>query len=90
MRFVAVDLETANPQFSSICQIGLVVFEGGREIDSDVRLVDPNDYFDPYNVAIHGITADQVRGAPIFKEIHPWLRDYTAEQIGSCPSAWCN
>lgn len=84
MRFVAVDLETANPQMSSICQIGLVVFEDGKEVDSDVRLVDPNNYFDPYNVAIHGITAEQVRGAPRFKDIHPWLHDHTAEQVVAC------
>jgi DNA polymerase III subunit epsilon len=84
MRFVAVDLETANPQMSSICQIGLVVFEDGKEVHSDVRLVDPNDYFDPYNVAIHGITAGQVRGAPRFKDIHAWLCDHTAGQVVAC------
>lgn len=43
---------------SSICQIGIVTFEDGKEVDAEVRLVDPQDYFDPYNVAIHGITED--------------------------------
>lgn len=69
MRFIAVDLETANPRMSSICQIGIVAFEDGREVGADVRLVDPRDYFDPYNVAIHGITAEEVRGAPAFSDL---------------------
>ena len=84
MRFIAIDLETANPQMSSICQIGIVIFEDGKEVDSEVRLVDPQDYFDPYNVAIHGISADQVRGAPRFVELHDWLRGTTSGQIVAC------
>jgi DNA polymerase III subunit epsilon len=56
MRFVVVDLETANPQMSSICAIGIVTFENGKEVDAEMLLVNPQDYFDPYNVAIHGIT----------------------------------
>jgi DNA polymerase III subunit epsilon len=84
MRFIAVDLETANPRMSSICQIGVVIFEDGKEVDADVRFVDPHDYFDPYNVAIHGITSEQVRGAPRFAELHPWLCDQTAGQVVAC------
>ncbi|MGZ8284918.1 MAG: exonuclease domain-containing protein [Allosphingosinicella sp.] len=84
MRFVAVDLETANPRMSSICQIGIVVFEDGKEIAADMRLVDPHEYFDPYCVAIHGITADQVRGAPRFNELHEWLCQQTSGEIVAC------
>lgn len=84
VRFIAVDLETANPRMSSICQIGVVTFEDGREIGAEVRLVDPRDYFDPYNVAIHGITPDQVRGAPRFSELHGWLCEQTAGEIVAC------
>jgi len=84
MRFVAVDVETANPRMSSICQIGIVAFEGGREVGADVRLVDPNDYFDPYNVAIHGITDEVVLGAPRFGNLHSWLCEQTAGEIVAC------
>lgn len=84
MKFVAVDVETANPRMSSICQIGVVVFESGREVAAEVRLVDPCEYFDPYNVEVHGITAAQVRGQPSFRELHPWLREYTAGEIVAC------
>lgn len=84
MRFIAIDLETANPRMSSICQIGIVTFEDGKEIDAEVRLVDPRDYFDPYNVAIHGITEDQVREAPSFTDLHGWLCEKTTGQVVAC------
>lgn len=84
MRFVAVDLETANPRMSSICQIGVVTFEDGIEVDAEVRLVNPQDYFDPYNVAIHGITEDRVKGAPRFTELHDWLCSCTSGEVVAC------
>ncbi len=64
--FVAIDVETANADMASICQIGVAVFERGDLIDKWSTLVDPDDYFDPVNVSIHGITERDVRGAPDF------------------------
>jgi DNA polymerase-3 subunit epsilon len=84
MRFVAVDLETANPRMSSVCQIGLVVFEDGKEVAAEMRLVDPEEYFDPYCVAIHGITPDRVRGAPRFADLHEWLCQQTSGEVVAC------
>jgi DNA polymerase-3 subunit epsilon len=84
MRFISIDVETANPRMSSICQVGIVTFENGIEIDAEARLVNPQDYFDTYNVAIHGITKDHVRGAPRFTELHAWLCDRTSGQIVAC------
>lgn len=84
MKFIAVDLETANPRMSSICQIGIVAFEDGKEVAAEMRLVDPQDYFDPYCVAIHGLTADHVRGAPCFSDVHQWLCQTTSGEIVAC------
>jgi len=84
MRFIAVDLETANPRMSSVCQIGIVTFEDGREVSAEVRLVDPEDYFDPYNIKVHGITEEDVRGAPRFGELHSWLCQQTTGQTVAC------
>jgi DNA polymerase-3 subunit epsilon len=84
VKFIAVDLETANPRMSSICQIGIVAFEDGKEVAAEMRLVDPQDYFDPYCVAVHGITADQVRGAPSFSALHQWLCQQTSGEIVAC------
>lgn len=70
-RFVVVDLETANPNMSSICQVGIVTFEDGTVRDSWSSLVNPEDEFDPWNVAIHGIDEQQVERAPRFPELVP-------------------
>jgi DNA polymerase III subunit epsilon len=66
MRFVAIDLETANSRLTSICQIGISVFENFREVEAISLFVDPEDYFDPVNVSIHGINESAVRGKPSF------------------------
>jgi DNA polymerase-3 subunit epsilon len=37
--------------------------------------VDPQTYFDPLNISIHGITAEMVQGAPRFPDIHSNIQD---------------
>jgi DNA polymerase-3 subunit epsilon len=69
MRFIAIDVETANVNMASICSIGAAVFEGGVMTDKWYSLVDPKDYFDGVNISIHGIDETQVMGAPTFKEV---------------------
>ncbi len=69
MDFIALDVETANPDFSSICQIGLVEFKNGAPVETWKPFVDPEDYFDELNISIHGITEAQVKGAANFKAI---------------------
>ncbi len=69
--FVALDVETANPDLASICQVGIVVFSDGMVADSWESLVNPEDFFDPLNVAIHGIDEHAVHGAPRFVDIAP-------------------
>ncbi|WP_255434995.1 exonuclease domain-containing protein [Paracoccus sp. MC1862] len=84
MKFVVVDVETANPRMSSICQIGIVTFENGVEVDAESHLIDPQDYFDPVNVAIHGITAEAVAGAPSIRDLHGRLCELTSENVVAC------
>jgi DNA polymerase III subunit epsilon len=69
MHFVAIDVETANPDMSSICQIGVARYENGQLAGEWRTLVDPEDYFDDFNVAIHGIDESSVNGAPTFAHI---------------------
>lgn len=66
--FVSIDVETANPNMASICQIGLSMFRGGEVVDQWSSLVDPKDYFDPVNVSVHGIDERPIAGAPTFRE----------------------
>ncbi|HRQ36956.1 MAG TPA: exonuclease domain-containing protein [Chloroflexota bacterium] len=74
MNFVALDVETANPNLASICQIGVVTFSNGLVVDKWQSLVNPQDYFDSMNVLIHGVTEVKVSNAPIFSQIHLELK----------------
>jgi DNA polymerase-3 subunit epsilon len=69
MHFVAIDVETANPDMSSICQVGVARYEHGLLVGEWSTLVDPDDYFDEFNVAIHGIDESSVNGSPTFSDI---------------------
>ena len=33
MNFIAIDVETANADYSSICQIGIAEFQNGKVVD---------------------------------------------------------
>lgn len=65
--FVALDVETANADNASICQIGVVRYRDGIAEDSASWLCQPPQPvsdFDSANVAIHGIRAEDVAQAP--------------------------
>ena len=66
MEFLAIDVETANADMASICQIGIAYFAGGHLIDEWKSYIDPQDYFDGINVSVHGIDEATVAGAPTF------------------------
>lgn len=72
LNFVAVDVETANSDWGSICQVGAVkVVDGVISDDSYVTLCKPPapvDSFDESNIAIHGIQAEDVSQAPRFSD----------------------
>ena len=65
MRFISLDVETANADMASICQIGAAKFVDGQIAAEWKTYIDPKDYFSPVNVSIHGINEDAVRGAPV-------------------------
>lgn len=71
MDFVVIDVETANADLSSICQVGIASFCNGNLADAWESLVNPEDYFSPVNISIHGINEYRVRNAPTWTEIFP-------------------
>lgn len=68
--FAALDVETANPDPASICQIGIATVEEGRVRDVWTQLVRPDGGFSGRHVAIHGITPEAVTHAPRLSAIH--------------------
>jgi DNA polymerase-3 subunit epsilon len=81
MDFVAIDVETANPDLSSICQVGIASFRNGELVDAWVSLVNPETDFSPFNITIHGIDEDQVQHAPNWGEVFPQVAARLQDQI---------
>lgn len=63
---VAFDVETPNAQNRRMSAIGVSVIERGEIVQELYTLVDPQTHFDPFNIALTGITPEQVRGQPDF------------------------
>lgn len=80
-KFVVIDVETANPDLSSICQIGVASFANGRLQDEWATLVDPEDWFDPVNISIHHIDGASVTGAPNLAAVAADVDRYLCGQI---------
>jgi len=84
--FVAIDVETANSRYHSICQVGVARYLAGVLVEEWRSYVDPKQLFDPVNNAIHGLTPEIVQGAPTFKRLAPALNDWLAGAIVVCHS----
>lgn len=66
-KFIAIDVETANFEPTSICAIGAVKVVDGVIIDKRYSLVRPEpDWYSPACVRVHGITDDDTFDAPSF------------------------
>ena len=97
--FVAIDVETANYNPSSICAIGAVKVIGGLVVDSRYTLVNPEPNFYAYHcVRVHGITDDDTFDAPTFGSVwarwQDWLGDlplvaHNAAFDSKCIAAAC-
>lgn len=81
MNFVAIDVETANPNMASICQIGIAKYLNGALAEEWSSYVNPDDYFDPMNVSVHGITEEDVVGHPTFPELIGILGNFLNDSI---------
>ena len=81
MHFIAIDVETANYNIHSLCQIGLVEYRAGEIAPVWETLLNPHDHFSRFNIEIHGITPEMVTDAPAFPDIYPALHDFLAGNI---------
>lgn len=78
--FVAIDLETATSDRSSICQIGITEVIDGKPQEPKSWLVKPEgNIYDSMNIWIHGITPEDTKNCPSFpevwKEVQPYLQN---------------
>jgi DNA polymerase-3 subunit epsilon len=88
MDFTSIDVETANPDLSSICQIGVVQFRDSAIVHEWKSYVNPNDYFDPMNVSVHGIDEAAVDSAPTFTDIADQIQGYLTSSVVCCHTSF--
>ena len=74
LTFNALDVETANSNNASICQIGIVRVRSGKIKEQLSVLIDPEAPFDAFNVRLHGIGAGTVMGCDTLPEYAAELR----------------
>ena len=84
MDFVAIDVETANEDLASICQVGIASFRDGSLVDSWKSFVNPEDDFSPINIYIHGITPAHVKDSPNWAQILGSVSDRLCRNIAVC------
>jgi len=80
-KFIAIDVETANFEPSSICSIAAVKVENGVIVDRRYSLVNPEpNYYSRRCSAVHGLTDEDTLDAPSFGTVwsgwQSWLAGY--------------
>ena len=81
MDFVAIDFETANRNWNSACEIGLVVVEDGRVVDTYRKLIRPTpNRFDAGNIRIHKIRPQDVMHEATFGDLYDDLLPYLTDK----------
>lgn len=68
VEFFTFDVETANEDFGSICQIGVSVVKNGIVHETHAVDINPKCAFSTANINIHGITPERVEKSPVFSE----------------------
>ena len=68
--FVAIDFETANRELNSVCSVGIVIVRNGEIAEKFYSLIRPTpNYYDYWNMVVHGLTRNDTDSAPIFPEV---------------------
>jgi DNA polymerase-3 subunit epsilon len=79
--FIALDVETANQDIASICQIGIAWFRDGVVIKEWRTYINPQENFAVLNSLVHGITKATVKVAPCFSALADKIRRELAGNI---------
>jgi len=74
VRFIAIDVETANEDTSSICQIGIAAVGHDNKIVTLCFMVNPEADFADFNIELHGIDETTVAHEPNLPEVLETLR----------------
>lgn len=81
MRYTVFDVETPNYANNRMSAIGIVIMEDDRIVERFYSLVDPQARFDPFNIALTGITPEMVADAPSFDVLWPRIKKYMDDAV---------
>ena len=81
MRYLSLDIETANNKHHDICSIGVVLVENKKIIEKHYTLINPENVFSEDNTKIHGIKQEDVDGKPTFEEFWESNRNLLIDNI---------
>lgn len=86
--FMAIDFETATPQRSSACQLGLAIVENGIITKKELYLIQPPDNkYNARNTTIHGISSSKTLASPTFDEVWKDIKKYFDQYDIVCHNA---
>lgn len=73
-RYIIFDVETPNRYNDRMSAIGISVMEDGEIVQEYYSLVNPETFFDPFNIRLTGIHEDMVADAPTFPQLWEQIR----------------
>ena len=78
--FTAIDFETATAYHP--CSVGIVTVEEGIIVDEFVTLIQPpNNFYNPFNIQVHGIYPRDTANAKTFVEVFPEIEKRLKNRI---------
>lgn len=73
--FIAFDVETPNHLNNRMSAIGITVIQNGKITQSVGTLINPETFFDYFNMELTGITPEAVKNAPTFPELWESIKE---------------
>jgi len=82
LNFAAIDFETANKHYTSVCSVGIVIVRNGIITDKIYSLIRPEpERYAYWHTKIHGITAEDTEHEKVF----PFVWQGIAPKIAGLP-----
>lgn len=79
--FIVFDVETPNRMNNRMSAIGITVIRNGQITQSTGTLINPETYFDYFNIELTGITPEAVKNAPAFPELWESVKDVFSNNV---------
>ena len=80
-KIAVFDVETPNRKNDAICSIGIVYSDTAGKVNEFYSLVNPEEEFDSFNMALHGITPQMVQNAPTFPVLWEKIKDIFSNNL---------